>query len=132
MCEIHVVGAAIRDGDKILAVRRSPEMKAPLKWEFAGGKVELGETHEQALLRELSEELGVIARIKHYIATGLSEDNGKRIILHVYEAEILKGIPEIREHIEMKWVSFDELAGLDWADADIPVCRELVRKYGKS
>lgn len=130
MTEIHVVGAAIRDGERILAAQRSQIMNEALKWEYAGGKVEAGETHQEALKREVYEELGIRVVVKGLIAVGYSEVNGKRIILHVYEAEIIEGIPEAREHLQIKWVYFNEIPGLDWAKADIPACNELVKRYG--
>lgn len=131
MQEIHVVGAAIRDGNKILAAQRSEKMSVPLKWEFVGGKVEQGETHEQALERELTEEMGIKIRVGKYIASGSEESNGRKIILHVYEAEILDGEPTAREHAQIRWVDISELERLDWAIPDIPACEELLRMYGR-
>lgn len=128
MTEIYVVGAAIIDGSKVLAAQRSRSMKTPLKWEFVGGKVEPGETHAQALIREVQEELGVRIGVKEHIATGYSTLGDKRIVLHVYEAELLDGTPTAREHERLEWVDLDKLMELDWAEADIPACNELVRK----
>ena len=128
MTEIHVVGAAIIDGSKVFAAQRSESMKTPLKWEFVGGKVEPGETHTQALIREVKEELGVKIGVKGHIATGYSTLGDKRIVLHVYEAELLEGTPTAREHSELKWVDIDRLMELDWAEADLPACDELMRK----
>lgn len=128
MREIHVVGAAIIQEDKVLAAQRSNKMSHPLKWEFAGGKVEEGETHRQALQRELYEELGISVKVNDFVASGNSEINGSRIVLHVYEAEITEGIPVKGEHSSLRWVEIGRLLELDWADADIPACKELIKK----
>lgn len=130
MKEVHVVGAAILDGSAVLAARRSIAMSTPLKWEFAGGKVEEGESHEEALEREIFEELGVRITVRGFLADGVHESNDRRIFLHVYEAGIIDGKPEPMEHSELKWIEIDRLGELDWADADIPACKELMKRYG--
>ncbi|MCX7922156.1 MAG: (deoxy)nucleoside triphosphate pyrophosphohydrolase [Clostridia bacterium] len=130
MQEIHVVGAAIRDGKKLLAAQRSEKMKMPLKWEFAGGKVESGETHRQALEREIFEELGVAIKVGKFIADGYSKVGDKTIILHVYEASILEGVPRAAEHAQLKWIDIVEIPELDWAEPDIPACKEIIKIYG--
>ena len=134
MQEIHVVGAAIMDGCRVLAAKRSRFMYPPFKWEFAGGKIESGESHEQALEREILEELGIGIKVKAFVADGTSgindKINDKRIVLHVYEAGIISGEPAPKEHSELCWVEVDRLGELDWAEADIPACKELMKRYG--
>lgn len=130
MLEIHVVGAAVMDKGKVLAAQRSKDMFPPLKWEFAGGKVESGETHSQALQRELYEELGIKIKVNGFVADGESEIGKKRIVLHVYEAEIVEGKPVPSEHSELRWIEVDRLCELDWADADIPACKMLMKRHG--
>lgn len=132
MREIHVVGAAILEGGKVLAARRSAKMYPPFKWEFAGGKVEEGESHTQALIRELHEELGILIRPDGFVAEGVFDDGDKRIVLYVYEASIIEGLPVPREHSEIRWTEVDSLANLDWAEPDIPACRELMKRYGSN
>ncbi|MCX7708491.1 MAG: (deoxy)nucleoside triphosphate pyrophosphohydrolase [Clostridia bacterium] len=129
MKEIHVVGAAIREGKRILAAQRSEKMSAPLKWEFAGGKVEDGEAHQEALKRELQEELGIDIQVGEHLATGIVEDSNRKIILHVYEASILQGNPEAKEHSLLKWIDIKDIYQLDWAEPDIPACEILLRRY---
>ena len=130
MQEIHVVGAAILKGCTVLAAKRSMSMKTPFKWEFAGGKVESGESHAEALEREILEELGVRISVKGFLADGIFETGDRRIILHVYEAGIIDGEPVPKEHSELRWVEINRLGELDWADADIPACKELMKRYG--
>lgn len=126
MAEIQVVGAAIINGDKILGAQRSKSMKTPLKWEFVGGKVEIGETPEEALEREVFEELGVKINVKDLIGTGTSETEGKKINLSVFIAEIIEGIPVAKEHSQIMWIHIEDVFMYDWAEADIPICRKLL------
>jgi 8-oxo-dGTP diphosphatase len=131
MAEIQVVGAAIREGTKVLAAQRSAKMNMPLKWEFAGGKVEENETHQKALKREVYEELGLIIEVLDFLAVGYSEINGKTIALYVYDSKINGGEINMNEHSQIKWVEIRELDKLDWAEADIPACKKLIELYGE-
>ncbi|MFZ5990122.1 MAG: (deoxy)nucleoside triphosphate pyrophosphohydrolase [Bacillota bacterium] len=124
---IHVVGAAIRDGNRVLAAQRSPRMNPPLKWEFVGGKIEKNETHREALEREVYEELGIRIKAKEFIAEGTLVAGEKKVILYVYSAIIVDGIPVAREHSQIRWVEIDKLMELDWAEPDIPACKQLVK-----
>ena len=129
MCEIEVVGAAIVNGNKVLAAQRSEIMKSPLKWEFAGGKVHKNETHEAALKRELKEELGIDVGIGDFIAMGSSIVEDKKINLYVYSAQILDGVPKRSEHAKIMWIDIDKIMELDWAEADLPACEKLLDLY---
>lgn len=130
MEEIHVVGAAIIENNKILAAQRSEKMDNTCKWEFPGGKVEACETHCEALKRELKEELGIKVITGDHIATGYSVNNGNKIVLHVYKATIAEGYPKAIEHKELKWIDLPEMVDLDWAEADIPACRKILENNG--
>lgn len=125
MHEIEVVGAAIIQGNKVLAAQRSDKMKSPLKWEFAGGKVQKGETHEEALKRELMEELGIDVGVGSFIAKGSSIVEDKLINLYVYSAHILEGVPQAREHAQIMWIDIENIMKYDWAEADLPACEKI-------
>ena len=119
---IRVVGAAIlRDDGACLVAQRSEEMAAPLKWEFAGGKIEPGESPVAALRREIAEELGL--EIEPLVSLGVGEArNGRQLIqLDVWEARLIGGELTLAEHRQARWVGPEELEGLDWAAADVPV-----------
>ncbi len=119
---IHVVGAAIIKGGKCLVAQRGAGMSITGKWEFPGGKPEDGETPEAALARELKEELGANARIGEWVGRGKSLVGDKRIILDVYLGELHNATElHANEHSDLRWVDAQELASLDWADADIPI-----------
>lgn len=130
MTEIQVVGAAIREGTRVLVAQRSAKMNMPLKWEFVGGKVEQNETRHQALEREVYEELGLIIEVLDFLEVGYSETNGKKIALYVYDAKVKSGEISMNEHSQIEWVQVRELEKLDWAEADIPACKKLIELYG--
>lgn len=118
--EIHVVGAAILEGDKILAMQRSETMSLPLLWEFPGGKIEAGESEEEALVREIKEELVVDIEVIDYINTASYDYDFGQVTLSVYTARITGGSLKLREHANHKWLTRDELKHLDWAPVDLP------------
>jgi 8-oxo-dGTP diphosphatase len=114
---ISVVGAAIvRDG-RVLAARRTTPPVAAGRWEFPGGKVEEGETPEQALVRELTEELGVAARVEGWLP-GVAVI-GERHQLTVAVVGI-DGEPVPHEHDAVRWLAAQELDDVDWLDPDRP------------
>jgi 8-oxo-dGTP diphosphatase len=96
-------------------------MSLPLQWEFPGGKVEDGESATGALVREIHEEFGVDVEVHELVGEGTSEVGGRRIWLEVYRAEIVSGSLTLHEHEAVRWVGAEEIAQLDWADADVPI-----------
>lgn len=119
---IHVVGAAIIEGDKCLVAQRGPHSSLPGKWEFPGGKPEDGETPEVALARELFEELHAVVKIGQWVGRGESQLGNSKIVLDVYLGEIRNGdVLQSNEHTELRWVDVRGLAELDWPEADIPI-----------
>jgi 8-oxo-dGTP diphosphatase len=122
---IHVVGAAIVDGGRCLVAQRGAAMALAGKWEFVGGKVEPGEDPRRALAREVAEELGLVVAVGAHLGRGTAETGGRRIVLDVYLARAAGGRLRLAEHAAAAWVSADELAGLDWAAADVPVLPAL-------
>lgn len=126
MKKLHVVGAAIIEGGKVLAAKRGDSQYAYVahKYEFVGGKVEEGESEEQALLREISEELGAQARSEglfmrtHHVYPDFEVD------LAIYSCTLLTPYRNT-EHEALRWISFAELRAEEWAPADIPVVDKL-------
>lgn len=123
---IEVVGAVLlRDGE-ILAAKRSETMSLPGYWEFPGGKIEPGETPQEALERELSEELLVQAEVGAKVTTTDHDYPFGVVRLTTFLAELKLGEPRLTEHAEIRWVPIAELMTLDWAPADIPTVEVLV------
>ena len=130
--EIHVVGGAILRDARCLVARRSGTMPEAGRWEFPGGKVEPGETPVAALVRELREELGCEVRPIDILGRGrAAQPDGRRILLDVYEAELVSGVPRAREHAELRWADPTELTRLAWARADVAVVHVVVERLGR-
>lgn len=124
---IEVVCGVIRDGEgRVLACRRSAERHLGGLWEFPGGKVEGGESHEVALARELREELAIVvevgARVGHSV---IWADGRVSISLTAFFCEISGGELAALEHSELRWCGVGELDELEWAGADLPIVRNL-------
>ena len=124
---IEVVGAAIIKEDKVLVMQRSNQMTLPGMWEFPGGKVEANETEQEALIREIKEELSVTINILDYINEASYDYDFGTVQLKVYTAEIISGQITLEEHSDGKWVMADELKNIDWAPVDIPAAKALVK-----
>jgi 8-oxo-dGTP diphosphatase len=121
---IVVVGAALIDGGRLLAARRSAPPELAGRWELPGGKVEPGETPEAALVRELREELGVTAEV-------LARVPGEwplraPYVLRVWTARLVSGAPvALEDHDELRWLGVDELWDVEWLDQDVPAVHEV-------
>lgn len=118
---IDVVAAIIERDGKILLAQRPPHADQPGLWEFAGGKVEVGETQPQALARELREELGIEALPAHYIASHQREVSGRMIHLHAWHVVTFHGEPTRHYHTALEWCSPAEALTYALAPADIPL-----------
>jgi (d)CTP diphosphatase len=118
---LDVVAAIIEHNGQILLAQRPPHADQPGMWEFAGGKVEPGETQAQALARELREELGIDARPKCYIASHQREVSARLIHLHAWWVPHFNGEPIAHYHSQLRWCSPQEALTFNLAPADIPL-----------
>ena len=127
MKTIEVVAAVIFREGKVLCVQRPQNSKEYIssKWEFPGGKVEQGEDRIQALKREIREELQLEIENIEFLMTVAHTYPDFHLVMHTYTCEISLGEPVLTEHVDLKWLSVDELAELDWAAADIPIVKHL-------
>ncbi|WP_343063795.1 (deoxy)nucleoside triphosphate pyrophosphohydrolase [Haloechinothrix aidingensis] len=121
-----VVGAALVRGARVLAARRSHPASLAGYWELPGGRVEPGESDDDALRRELLEELGCAVVVEHRIA---QVELAPGTVLRVYAASLADpaGEPRAVEHGEIRWVPAEGLDGLAWLPADLELLPELRR-----
>lgn len=122
---IHVTCAIIKSNNTFLICQRSESMSLPLKWEFPGGKVELGESLENCLLREIKEELHVAISVQEALTPIIHHYDSFSITLHPFICHITDGTITLTEHINYKWVERDELIVTDLATADLPIITQL-------
>ncbi|WP_249872446.1 (deoxy)nucleoside triphosphate pyrophosphohydrolase [Oceanobacillus saliphilus] len=123
--DIHVVGAVIIKENKILCAQRGPDKSLPYLWEFPGGKIEAGETPQDALKREINEEMHCEIDIGEQVEHTVYEYDFGIVHLTTYKCKLLEGTPVLTEHAAIEWLSPKELPSLEWAPADIPAIEKL-------
>jgi 8-oxo-dGTP diphosphatase len=120
-----IVAAVIITDRRVLACERSAPPEVAGRWEFPGGKVEPGETDEEALARECVEELGVRVEVGARVGPDVRLAHG-RAVLRVFVVRLLDGDePRALEHAAMRWLSADELDTVHWLPADKPIVAAL-------
>ena len=131
--QVHVVAAVISRGSgELLCALRSAEMTQPHLWEFPGGKIEKGESKEEALIREIEEELNCTIAVHHQVEDTTYEYEQVIVRLETFHAMIIAGTPSNREHEEFRWVPIERLHELQWAPADIPAVERLQKERSVS
>ena len=127
MKTVRVVASAIRKDNKIFATQRGyGEFKDG--WEFPGGKIEEGETPEQALTREIKEELDTEIQVGKLIDT-IEYDYPKfHLSMDCFWCEIMQGGLELKEHEAARWLSKEELYSVDWLPADVGVVEKIKKE----
>ena len=125
--QIEVVGAILIDNqENILCTQRKNSGVLALKWEFPGGKVETGETPQEALIREIKEELELdIFSLSHFLTVNY-EYTTFTILFHTFTCKCLNTNYVLNDHENAKWVNRKDLLTLDWADADLPIVAKLM------
>jgi|SRR5699024_2104301 len=125
---VHVVAAIIKnEKNEVLCALRGPNMTLRDYWEFPGGKIEKDETKEQALIREIEEELSCQIKVLHLVEDTTYEYEKVIVRLETFMSEIISGIPLASEHAELRWVKVEDLHSLEWAPADIPAVNKLIK-----
>ena len=125
---LEVVAGLVRDGERFLICQRPAHKARGLMWEFAGGKVENGETGQQALKRELREELGVEVDVQEQVAEVTYAYPELTVHLTLYGAAIVHGTPQLLEHNDLRWIALDEAYDGEFCPADQLLLAELRRR----
>lgn len=122
---IEVVAALIWDKDKFLICQRPKNKARALLWEFVGGKVEKGETKEQALIRECREELNITLSVGDVFMEVTHEYPDIAVRLTLYNARIIEGVPQKLEHNDIKWITLAEIPFYEFCPADKDILKRL-------
>ena len=125
----EVVAALIWNGEHFLICQRPPHKARGLLWEFVGGKVEPGESKEQALIRECREELGIQISVHDIFAEVIHEYSDLSIRLTVFHASIAEGIPQKLEHNDIRWITVEEIDGYPFCPADEEILAKICEVY---
>lgn len=125
MAALKVICAIIYFKEKVLVVQRSEKMTLPLKWEFPGGKLELNESEEDCIKREITEELNIEISLLKRLTPSFFDYPNLSIELIPFIANYANGEIILNEHKQYLLLEQQELINLDWADADLPILKEL-------
>ncbi len=127
---LEVVAALIRSGDRFLICRRPANKARGLLWEFVGGKVEKGESPEQALIRECREELAITVAPHTVFAEVEHEYPDAVVHLTIFNCTISSGELQLLEHIDMKWITPAEIKNYEFCSADKEILEKI--KYERN
>jgi len=121
----EVVAALIWEDNRFLACQRPAHKARGLLWEFVGGKVEPGETREQALIRECQEELAVTVAVQDVFMEVDHVYPDLTVHLTLFNASIAEGIPQKLEHNDLRWITVEEIDQYEFCPADEEILRRL-------
>lgn len=126
---VEVVAALIWKNGKFMICQRPAHKARGLLWEFVGGKVEPGETKEQALVRECREELAVTVAVQDEFMSLVHEYPDITIHLTVFNAYIAEGVPQLLEHNDIRWILPKEIKNYDFCPADNKILEKIAEAY---
>ena len=125
----EVVAALIWDGDKFMICQRPAHKARALLWEFVGGKVESGETKDQALIRECKEELDVLLSVGDVFMDVIHEYPDITVHLTLFNATIAEGEPQKLEHNDIQWITPREISNYEFCPADKEILARICEVY---
>ena len=128
---VEVVAALIWQNDKFMICQRPAHKARGLLWEFVGGKVELGETKEQALIRECKEELDVLLSVGDVFMDVVHEYPDLTVHLTLFNATIAEGKPQKLEHNDIQWIANSEIASYEFCPADEEILHKIKEEYNE-
>ncbi|MEJ8802316.1 (deoxy)nucleoside triphosphate pyrophosphohydrolase [Pontibacter sp. H249] len=126
MKDIKVLCGIIEKDGLVLITQRSKSMSQPLLWEFPGGKLEVGETEQDCLVREIKEELCISVTPQHKLKPVLHTYPDKIVELIPYICTFNRGTISLQEHLKYEWATPDKLRSYIWCPADIPVVEDYL------
>lgn len=126
---VEVVAALIWDNDRFMICQRPASKARALLWEFVGGKVEPGETKEQALIRECREELDIVISVADVFMDVVHEYPEITVHLTLFNAAIAEGTPQKLEHNDIKWITVDEIDNYEFCPADVEILDRIKEMY---
>ena len=132
MKKVEVVAALIWDRDKFMICRRPKNKAWALLWEFVGGKVEKGETKEQALIRECREELDITVSVGSEFMSVTHEYPDITVHLTLFNATIKEGEPKLIEHCGLRWITSAEIPNYEFCPADDEILAKIVNTCANS
>lgn len=122
---MEVVAALIKQDNKFLICQRPAHKARGLFWEFVGGKVEKGETMQQALVRECQEELAITVAVQDVFAQTVHCYDDVTIRLTLFNAVITSGAPQMLEHVDLQWITPDQIPNYNFCPADKEILEKL-------
>ncbi|HEM3429105.1 MULTISPECIES: (deoxy)nucleoside triphosphate pyrophosphohydrolase [Streptococcus] len=125
---INVVAAAIEKDGKIFCAQRPEGKNLGGYWEFPGGKLEQGETPEEALVREIKEEFDSEIEIISFLNEASYEYEFGIVTMKTYRSKLVAGNLTLLEHQDSKWLPIEQLDDLEWAPVDIPAVNCLQKR----
>lgn len=129
MKTIKVTAGVITDSDKVLITRRAPKENFAGGWEFPGGKIEVNETPQECLVRELKEELNIDVSIGNFCDEVTHDYGTININLIAFYCTIVKGDISISVHDKYKWIKINDLLKYDLLPADVPIAKKVMEDY---
>ena len=121
----EVVAALIWKDNRFMICQRPANKARGLLWEFVGGKVEPGETKEQALIRECREELAITVSVGDVFMDVVYEYPDITVHLTLFQASVAEGVPQKLEHNDIRWIPVTEISQYDFCPADQAILRKL-------
>lgn len=126
----HVVAALIWENDRFMICQRPEHKTRAMQWEFVGGKVEKGESKEEALIRECREELNITVKVGDVFMEVDHEYPDISVHLTLFNAEIAEGVPEMLEHNDIKWIRPEEITEFEFCPADKDILAKIIAERG--
>ena len=126
---VEVVAALIWQGNKFMICQRPAHKARGLLWEFVGGKVEPGETKEQALIRECREELAITLDVGDVFMDVTHEYPDITVHLTLFNATIAKGEPQKLEHNDIQWITPREIPNYEFCPADVEILKKIIEVH---